>query len=238
VTFNWREQLLECPTSCGLGASTLVSPASCVGSDGSIYADEMCAQFPRTTLQCSPTAPCITYAWRQGLGECPTECDMPATYIEPPVSCMGSDGREVDASFCNQFGRPQPILCPATKVCPLSPYCHPIEFDQRVERLPNGGLEVIFTPAPEVQRHQLGWVDLHMQLEDAEGNVIALGNESQRNVRMAKDATSFTYKHTLSAPSTAAQALLRGGAGRRLAYSFTYCVDMIDCDTRVYFYTL
>lgn len=107
-----------CPTTCGMPAQQIETPATCMGSDNMQHSNEMCYGMPRPgPMFCPATNPCVVMSWRQGIIDCPTECGQPAMQLQEPSQCWGSDGQQYPTSACNADLLPAPVFCPATTPC-------------------------------------------------------------------------------------------------------------------------
>jgi hypothetical protein len=150
---------------------------------------------------------------------------------------MSSLGEVVPDELCYQFGAVHPgdHFCPATKPCPLSPYCHPIKYQHGVKTLGNV-FEIYFTPmGKDIRRRKLEWVDVHVAVEDFNGNAVM---ELQNHRMNRPDANALSFDFTKQLPANKVVGLAASVVRPRLAYSFTYCIEMIDCDTAKYYFDL
>jgi hypothetical protein len=111
----WTSSNAQCPTDCGLSASTQTISVQCSGivNHGlSVVADSYCdaSSKPSDTLSCAATPPCApTGTWQISDVQCPIYCGLLAGNLSRTVTCQG---------LCDLSTKPSTIVsCPATAPC-------------------------------------------------------------------------------------------------------------------------
>jgi hypothetical protein len=121
----WNANDVQCPTYCGLPASTVQRVVKCQGTVNNVVvdiADSYCDQSskPDTTVNCPETAPCAPF-WDTSDVQCPTYCGLLESTVSRTVQCKGTENNVVvvvDDSFCDASSKPSSsVPCPATAPC-------------------------------------------------------------------------------------------------------------------------
>jgi len=104
----------RCSADCGGGTQT--RSVACVRSDdGVVVTDSLCAGTRPEGSQGCNSSPCVTYSWRIGeWGACSAPVPCGASRQTRSVSCVRSDGAQVDDSFCSGSKPQTEQSCPAT----------------------------------------------------------------------------------------------------------------------------
>jgi hypothetical protein len=123
----WSTSAVQCPTKCGLAASTVARSVKCQGlinNQAVVVADSWCTgEKPANSLSCPATSECVTYNWTVSAEVCPTECGKRGSILSRTVQCVGSslshpEGEIVADTFCKINQKPKALLvCCATAPC-------------------------------------------------------------------------------------------------------------------------
>jgi len=121
----WKTSDVQCPTYCGLLASTQPRAVTCQGTINNVVvviSDSYCdaSSKPSTTVDCSATAPCAP-VWSTSDVQCPSYCGLLSSNVPRTVQCKGTVNNMlivIADSYCDAASKPSPtVVCPATAPC-------------------------------------------------------------------------------------------------------------------------
>lgn len=165
--------------------------------------------------------------------ECPDACGLPPSKISPTLTCMKSDGSIAPRSQCSQLTKPI-VECPATEACPRPlKACPAIPFRQEAFVKTPGKIEIYFVPTIQgAKRLRFDFINVHYQAKETPLLNHRMNVNKLNPVIGQKEGIEFGF--VVSEPEV--NALI--GTGAQLEYSFTYCVELTDCDTQSFYLTL